>query len=38
MPDTMTYADVKDPAVDLIAFAAEQWAAASSWEPGPADA
>ena len=25
------YADVKDPAVDLIYFAAEQWASVSSW-------
>jgi GrpB-like predicted nucleotidyltransferase (UPF0157 family) len=38
MPDTLTYADVKDPAVDLIALAAEDWAAASSWRPGPSDA
>ena len=38
MPDTMTYADVKDPAVDLIALAAEEWAAATGWEPGPTDA
>jgi GrpB-like predicted nucleotidyltransferase (UPF0157 family) len=38
MPDTFTYADVKDPAVDLIALAAEDWAAATGWEPGPADA
>ena len=38
MPDTMTYADVKDPAVDLIALAAEDWAAATGWRPGPSDA
>ena len=38
MPDTMTYADVKDPAVDLIALAAEEWAAATGWQPGPSDA
>ena len=38
MPDTMTYADVKDPAVDLIALAAEDWAAAEGWRPGPTDA
>ena len=38
MPDTMTYADVKDPAVDLIALAAEDWAAATGWQPGPSDA
>ena len=38
MPDTGIYADVKDPAVDIIALAAEDWAAATSWEPGPSDA
>ena len=38
MPDTNTYADVKDPAVDLIALAAEDWAAATGWQPGPSDA
>jgi len=38
MPDTATYADVKDPAVDLIALAAEDWAAATGWQPGPSDA
>ena len=38
MPDTMTYADVKDPAVDLIALAAEDWAVATGWQPGPSDA
>jgi len=38
LPDTMTYADVKDPAVDLIALAAEDWAAATDWQPGPSDA
>ena len=27
------YADVKDPAVDLIYFAAEEWAAHSRWQP-----
>lgn len=38
MPDTLTYADVKDPAVDLIALAAEDWAAGTGWGPGPSDA
>lgn len=38
LPDIGTYADVKDPACDLIALAAEAWAAASGWEPGPSDA
>jgi len=27
------YADVKDPAVDLIYFAAEEWASRSQWKP-----
>jgi len=27
------YADVKDPAVDLIYFAAEEWASHSQWQP-----
>jgi GrpB-like predicted nucleotidyltransferase (UPF0157 family) len=36
--DVGTYADVKDPACDLVAIAAEAWAAATRWEPGPADA
>jgi GrpB-like predicted nucleotidyltransferase (UPF0157 family) len=29
------YADVKDPAVDLIYFAAEEWAFHSHWQPYP---
>lgn len=32
------YPDVKDPACDLIIFAAEDWARAIGWEPGPSDA
>jgi GrpB-like predicted nucleotidyltransferase (UPF0157 family) len=32
------YADVKDPACDLIIVAAEEWASAKGWEPGPSDA
>lgn len=35
-PDT--YPDVKDPAIDLIYFAAEDWANATNWQPGPSDA
>ncbi len=35
--DWQTYPDVKDPAVDLIAIAAEDWAVATRWEIGPAD-
>ena len=38
LADPGTYPDVKDPAVDLIYFAAEEWAAATAWKPGPADA
>jgi GrpB-like predicted nucleotidyltransferase (UPF0157 family) len=38
LADPQTYPDVKDPAVDLIYFAAEAWAAATHWQPGPADA
>jgi GrpB-like predicted nucleotidyltransferase (UPF0157 family) len=33
-----TYSEVKDPAVDLIYFAAEDWAAITHWEVGVADA
>jgi GrpB-like predicted nucleotidyltransferase (UPF0157 family) len=29
-----TYADVKDPAVDLIYLAAEDWASRTQWQPG----
>jgi len=32
------YAEVKDPACDLIAVAAENWARQTGWEPGPSDA
>jgi GrpB-like predicted nucleotidyltransferase (UPF0157 family) len=38
LADPKTYPDVKDPAVDLIYFAAEAWAAATKWQPGPTDA
>ncbi|MFZ6020223.1 MAG: GrpB family protein [Chloroflexota bacterium] len=38
MPDRHTYAEVKDPAVDLIYLAAEEWAAQSGWQLPPADA
>jgi len=31
LPNTMMYADVKDPAVDLIALAAEEWSSATEW-------
>ena len=36
--DVRRYADVKDPACDLIIAAAEDWAGASGWAPGPTDA
>jgi GrpB-like predicted nucleotidyltransferase (UPF0157 family) len=38
LADTETYPDVKDPAVDLIYFAAEDWAAVTHWQAGPSDA
>lgn len=36
--DPKQYPDVKDPAVDLIYFAAEAWAKTTQWHPGPTDA
>jgi len=38
LADAQAYPDVKDPAVDLIYLAAEDWAAATGWQPGPSDA
>ncbi len=38
LADPETYPGVKDPAVDLIYFAAEEWADAIRWEPGKSDA
>ncbi len=38
LADPRTYPDVKDPAVDLIYLAAEDWAIATRWTPGPAGA
>lgn len=35
--DYVTYSEVKDPACDLIAVAAEDWAADVAWAPGPSD-
>lgn len=32
------YPDVKDPAVDMIYFAAQEWAASAQWQLGPSDA
>jgi GrpB-like predicted nucleotidyltransferase (UPF0157 family) len=37
LADQRTYPDVKDPAVDLIYFAAEDWAKETGWQPGPSD-
>ena len=38
LADARTYPDVKDPAVDLIFLAAEEWATAIHWRMGPSDA
>jgi GrpB-like predicted nucleotidyltransferase (UPF0157 family) len=38
LADQDTYPFVKDPAVDLIYFAAEEWAATTGWQPGESDA
>lgn len=38
LADPEVYPDVKDPACDLIAAAALDWAAATGWELGPPDA
>jgi GrpB-like predicted nucleotidyltransferase (UPF0157 family) len=38
LADPETYPDVKDPAVDLIYLAAEDWAATTGWQMGPSDA
>ena len=38
LADPSTYPDVKDPAVDLIYFPAEEWAERTGWQPGPSDA
>jgi GrpB-like predicted nucleotidyltransferase (UPF0157 family) len=38
LADPKTYPDVKDPAVDLIYFAAEAWAKATHWQQGMSDA
>lgn len=36
--DAEAYYDVKDPVCDLIMQAAERWAGAVGWQPGPSDA
>jgi GrpB-like predicted nucleotidyltransferase (UPF0157 family) len=38
LADPTQYPDVKDPIVDLIYYAAMEWAERSRWEPGPSDA
>lgn len=38
LADPQTYPEVKDPAVDLIYLAAEDWAVVTHWRPGPSDA
>jgi GrpB-like predicted nucleotidyltransferase (UPF0157 family) len=38
LADLSFYPDVKDPACDLIAVAAEDWAKQVGWQPGPSDA
>ncbi len=38
LADPETYPDVKDPAVDLIYLAAEDWATATGWQLPPSDA
>lgn len=38
LADPQMYPEVKDPAVDLIYLAAEDWAAVTHWRPGPSDA
>jgi GrpB-like predicted nucleotidyltransferase (UPF0157 family) len=35
--DPARYAEVKDPPCDLIIAAAQEWAAATGWKPGPSD-
>ena len=37
-PSTDVYADLKDPAGDLIYLAAEAWAETTGWRPRPSDA
>jgi GrpB-like predicted nucleotidyltransferase (UPF0157 family) len=38
LADPEMYPDVKDPAVDLIYLAAEEWAETAQWKPGLSDA
>ena len=36
--DWDAYYDIKDPAIDMLMAGAEEWAARTTWEPGPSDA
>ena len=36
--DHTPYVTIKDPVCDIIISAAEDWAAATNWQPGPSDA
>ena len=38
LADLKLYAEIKDPAVDLIYLAAEEWATSARWQPGQPDA
>ena len=38
LADPQMYPEVKDPAVDLIYLAAQEWAATTHWQPGQSDA
>lgn len=38
LADPQTYPEVKDPAIDLIYFAAEAWAEGTNWKVGSSDA
>jgi GrpB-like predicted nucleotidyltransferase (UPF0157 family) len=38
LADPQMYPEVKDPAVDLIYLAAEEWATTTNWQLGPSDA
>ena len=37
LANPLTYPEVKDPAVDLIYLAAEEWAEVVHWQPSPSD-
>lgn len=38
LADQRMYPEVKDPAVDLIYLAAEEWATSTHWQPRSSDA